>query len=174
MTVAGTKQAPAKRGAKASEEAQTTMADRPAEHDLLALDTPVLSLRIHRPHLRLPRLATAPAGRAARAARSALPPPSRLAYYGGLGAAAALGAIEWPVAVAIGVGTAIGQRVRRDGRRAQQAGQRGAPPEDPTAKPEPEVTPGARGEPKGAAGTEQATRKGETSKGRPGGDTRTS
>jgi len=169
MTVAGTKQAPAKRGTKAGEEAQPTTEDRPAERDLLSLDTPVMSLRIHRPHLRLPRMTTEPAGRAARAARSALPPPSRLAYYGGLGAAAALGAIEWPVAVAIGVGTAIGQRVRRDGRRGQQAGERGTPPEDPTAKREPEAAQEARGEPEGKA--EQPTRKGETSRGR--GDTRT-
>lgn len=137
MTVAGTKQAPTKStGTKASEKtAQTTTEDRP---DLLALDTPVVSVRVHRPRLRLPRMTTEPAERAARAAKSALPPPSRLAYYGGLGAAAALGAIEWPVAVAIGVGTAIGQRVHRDGRRARQAEPESAapPPRDPTARPE--------------------------------------
>ena len=136
MTVAGTKQAPTKStGTKASEKtAQTTTEDRP---DLLALDTPVVSVRVHRPRLRLPS-DHGPAERAARAAKSALPRPSRLAYYGGLGAAAALGAIEWPVAVAIGVGTAIGQRVHRDGRRARQAEPESAapPPRDPTARPE--------------------------------------
>jgi hypothetical protein len=44
-----------------------------------------------------------------------LPPPDRLAFYGGLGLAAVLGAIDWPVAAAIGIGTVI---ARKTGRRA--------------------------------------------------------
>ncbi|OXM72926.1 MULTISPECIES: hypothetical protein [Amycolatopsis] len=43
-------------------------------------------------------------------ARSFLPPPRQLAYWGGLGLLAAVELIEWPVAVAIGVGTAIAGR----------------------------------------------------------------
>jgi hypothetical protein len=39
-----------------------------------------------------------------------LPPPERLAFYGGLGLAAVLGAIDWPVATAIGLGTVIARR----------------------------------------------------------------
>jgi hypothetical protein len=39
-----------------------------------------------------------------------LPPPDRLAFYGGLGIAAAFGLIDWPVAAAIGVGAAIARR----------------------------------------------------------------
>jgi len=150
MTVAGTKQASGKGATTTAEErAKAAREDRPEhaahDRDLLAFDTPVMSLRIHRPHLRLPRVSTEPAERAARAARSALPPPARLVYYGGLGAAAALGAIEWPVAVAIGVGTAIGQRMRRGGERTQRtAERRTSPPADPTAGPEPGVTPKRR------------------------------
>lgn len=39
--------------------------------------------------------------------RVALPPPDQLAFYGVVGGLAALGMIDWPVAVAIGVGQAI-------------------------------------------------------------------
>ncbi len=137
MTVTETKRATAgevSEGAQAERERQGERTT--PEGDLLALDTPVVSVHIHRPHLHLPRMTTAPAERAVRAARSALPAPSRLVYYGGLGAMAALGAIEWPVAIAIGVGTAIGQRVRRDGKRARRTG-------EPTAEsvPEPATEP---------------------------------
>ncbi|GAB3971208.1 hypothetical protein GCM10029978_045960 [Actinoallomurus acanthiterrae] len=41
-----------------------------------------------------------------------LPPPERLAFYGGLGATAIFGVIDWPVAAAIGIGTVLAQRVR--------------------------------------------------------------
>ncbi|SEG14090.1 hypothetical protein SAMN04489712_103366 [Thermomonospora echinospora] len=49
-----------------------------------------------------------------------LPPPERLAFYGGLGAMAAFNVISWPVAAAIGVGTAIAGRARRAGRAGDQ------------------------------------------------------
>src|SRR5690606_18578 len=106
------------------------------------------------------RLSTEPAERAARAARAALPPPARLAYYGGLGAAAALGAIEWPVAVAIGVGAAIGQRMRRGGEptaRARATADRPAapPPPDPTAKQETAESSRRRRSGKGGAAGEE-------------------
>lgn len=39
-----------------------------------------------------------------------LPPPERLAFYGGLGVAAVIGVLDWPVAAAIGVGTVIARR----------------------------------------------------------------
>ncbi|MEV0052642.1 hypothetical protein AB0H34_19325 [Saccharopolyspora shandongensis] len=42
--------------------------------------------------------------------RENLPSPGQLAFYGGLGALAALSVIEWPVAAAIGVGTVVAQR----------------------------------------------------------------
>lgn len=168
-------------GIKANEETtRTTAADRPEDADLLALDMPMVSLRVHRPHLRLPRMTGRPSGRAAHAMRSALPPVSRLAYYGGLGAAAALGAIEWPVAVAIGVGTAIGQRMRGDRRRARQADEHAdehaeGPPEDHSARPESKVTAEAGGAakstPKSTART-AARATGKTETRRPGGTTR--
>jgi hypothetical protein len=36
-----------------------------------------------------------------------LPPPQHLAFYGGLAALAAVEIIEWPVAVALGIGKAL-------------------------------------------------------------------
>ena len=47
------------------------------------------------------------------AIRSRLPSPKQTAYYAGLGLLGVLEIIEWPVVVAIGVGTAIAQRGNR-------------------------------------------------------------
>jgi hypothetical protein len=52
-------------------------------------------------------------GDAGRLMAGYLPPPERLAFYGGLGLAAVLGAIDWPVATAIGLGTMIARRTGR-------------------------------------------------------------
>ncbi|HEX6497720.1 MAG TPA: hypothetical protein VF054_01660 [Micromonosporaceae bacterium] len=54
--------------------------------------------------------------------RAYLPPRDRLIFYGGLGAAAALGAVDLPVAVAIGAGVwvATHRRVSTGQPRAQQ------------------------------------------------------
>ncbi|MDX3854861.1 hypothetical protein [Streptomyces sp. AK02-01A] len=43
-----------------------------------------------------------------------MPSPKRLAFYGGLGALAVLGAIDWPVAVAIGAATVVARSGRRE------------------------------------------------------------
>ncbi|RCG31321.1 hypothetical protein DQ384_11440 [Sphaerisporangium album] len=90
-----------------------------AEHDgdLFSVDTPVVSVSVHRPHMpSMPRLmgGTRRRGqemnRAMETARTFLPPPERIVYYGGLGLLAAIGLMEWPVAAAIGAGTLIAQR----------------------------------------------------------------
>jgi hypothetical protein len=52
-------------------------------------------------------------GDAGRLMAGYLPPPERLAFYGGLGLAATLGAIDWPVAAAVGLGTIIARRTGR-------------------------------------------------------------
>ena len=54
---------------------------------------------------------------AAQAVRSFLPPAERLLYYGGLGTAAVIGALEWPVAVAAGAGVWVATRTRRQASR---------------------------------------------------------
>ncbi|MBB6344856.1 hypothetical protein ACWGH8_41285 [Nonomuraea muscovyensis] len=99
----------------------------------LTLELPMVTIRIRPPELRLPRVplpdmprlpvprlshVTMPhvnrqeVGHAVDVARSLLPPPERVAYYGALGALAVVGVIEWPVAAAIGAGTVIAQRAR--------------------------------------------------------------
>ncbi|GAT67339.1 hypothetical protein HS048_23260 [Planomonospora sp. ID91781] len=79
----------------------------------LTLTLPMITLEF-----RPPRVGGREVGRVVGAARAflpALPPRERLAYYGGLGALAAFGLIEWPVAAAIGVGTVIARRSRNGG-----------------------------------------------------------
>ncbi|QIZ35815.1 hypothetical protein [Saccharopolyspora sp. ASAGF58] len=46
-------------------------------------------------------------------ARTCLPSPPRLAYYSGLGLLAVFDVLEWPVAVAIGIGAVVAQRAAR-------------------------------------------------------------
>ncbi|MCC5578300.1 hypothetical protein IMZ11_21980 [Microtetraspora sp. AC03309] len=97
--------------------------DTPRQHDghngEFTLNLPMVSLQFHRPHLGLPHVemphvSRQEVGHAMDVARSFLPPPERVAYYGGLGALAILGVIEWPVAAAIGVGTVLAQRGRTE------------------------------------------------------------
>ncbi|WP_214102596.1 hypothetical protein [Acrocarpospora catenulata] len=120
MTVTETKTQPAKGTA-----GKTAAME---EEELLALNLPMVSLQVHRPHM--PHMDTSWAERAMETGRKAMPPPERLIYYGGLGALAVIGAIEWPVAAAIGVGTMLASRARAAARRP--AGER-MPPERRTS-----------------------------------------
>ncbi len=83
----------------------------------MSLDLPFISLQVQAPemkmpHVEMPGINRAELGHAVDIAKTFLPPPERLVYYGGLGALAVLGFIEWPVAAAIGAGTMIAQRAR--------------------------------------------------------------
>ncbi|MET7466040.1 hypothetical protein [Nonomuraea sp. NPDC005501] len=107
-------------------EAQTRSSDTAGPVDGSArrftLDLPMMSIelrprRVRLPHVSMPRLPVPrinrqEMGHAADVARSMLPPPERVAYYGALGAMAVMGVIEWPVAAAIGAGAIIAQRAR--------------------------------------------------------------
>ncbi|MBP2703802.1 hypothetical protein JOL79_08290 [Microbispora sp. RL4-1S] len=89
---------------------------------MLALNLPFLKIQVrppemHMPHMHMPRVHRRDVGNAVDIARTFLPPPERIMYYGGLGALAALGLIEWPVAAAIGAGTMIAQRARSQSQR---------------------------------------------------------
>ena len=59
--------------------------------------------------------------------RIGVPPPDQLAFFGVLGALAALGAIEWPVAAAIGVGQVVVARHFSDAKPAAEAAATEAP-----------------------------------------------
>jgi len=69
------------------------------------VNLPFVTAEFHRPDVQLP-------GRkefasAAESVRSQLPSTSQTLFYGGLAAGTVLSLIEWPVALAIGVGTAV-------------------------------------------------------------------
>ncbi|GAA0941100.1 hypothetical protein GCM10009550_11020 [Actinocorallia libanotica] len=79
------------------------------------ITVPVITPRLTVHRLQIPTfgLAELGGGLAAAAGRTvsgSLPPKERLGYYAGLGALAAVGVIEWPVAAVIGVGMAIARR----------------------------------------------------------------
>jgi hypothetical protein len=83
---------------------------RTAHLDLPGVSADFRAPELHMPHVPTPREMV----RAAGSARTLLPPRDKMLYYGGLGVAAAVGVIEWPVAVAVGAGMAIAQRARRE------------------------------------------------------------
>lgn len=103
---------------------------RAAEHQTAwHVNLPLMSVE-----LRAPRLPHVPVPRvhvptrqeldtAARNTRSKMPPRSALVFCGGLAATAALGVIEWPVAVAVGVGTVLA--TRRGGSAGDERGSTG-------------------------------------------------
>lgn len=68
--------------------------------------------------------------------RVAVPPPDQLAFYGVLGVLAGVGLVDWPVAVAIGVGQAVVARHFTD----QHAG---AEPSRPPEREIPAASPAA-------------------------------
>ncbi|MER5320733.1 hypothetical protein [Streptosporangium roseum] len=114
------------------------MEQQPAEHGhdghSFTLNLPMMTVQFRPPRLHLPHLPHVnrqEAGHAVDVARSLLPPPERLIYYGGLGALAVVGAIEWPVAAAIGVGTLVAQRARAERRPESPAFQPAAPSDRP-------------------------------------------
>ncbi|MEY9214117.1 hypothetical protein NI17_021375 [Thermobifida halotolerans] len=91
----------------------------------MAITVPVVApeFKVHRiriPVPGMPKVNKEEVSTAGRTAADYLPPKDQFAYYAGLGALAAFGVIEWPVAAAIGVGTAIA-------RRPQQTDEHGPP-----------------------------------------------
>jgi hypothetical protein len=72
------------------------------------LTLPFVTAQFRAPELHVP--SRKEIGDAARGAQSMLPSRSSMLFYGGLAVTAVVGAIEWPVAAAIGVGTALASR----------------------------------------------------------------
>ncbi|QUH02210.1 hypothetical protein HUO13_16655 [Saccharopolyspora erythraea] len=58
--------------------------------------------------------------------RSYLPSGKAMVFYGGLGALAAFDVLAWPVAAAIGVGTALAQQAAAEGGSGSAGGRRSA------------------------------------------------
>jgi hypothetical protein len=105
------------RASAAAERKQPSAAQR-AKHGTV-VQLPFVTAEFHRPDVQLPQDVEGAIG----AVRKNLPPPEQLVYYGGLAALAMLSVIEWPVAAAIGVGTAVAQHaaVQRFGGRQRPA-----------------------------------------------------
>jgi len=98
--------------------AGTARASRPRSGGggvIVPVITPRLSLhRVQIPTFGLTELGGGLVAAAGRSLSGRLPSKERLGYYAGLGALAAAGLIEWPVAAAIGVGMAVARRTGGD------------------------------------------------------------
>ncbi|MCE0763240.1 hypothetical protein LWC35_10020 [Pseudonocardia kujensis] len=98
-------------------ETEQVRPDRPGEgrfegHRSATVNLPFVTAQFRAPDLHAPRRGDLEA--AARGARSMLPSGRSLLFFGGLAVTAAVGVIEWPVAAAIGVGSALASRGRAD------------------------------------------------------------
>lgn len=103
--------------------------------------------RVSMPHVSMPNRRAL--GEGIGAARNRLPSSARAAYYGGLAIMAALQLIEWPVAVALGVGTALAGRATSS-----------VPRDKPTADEKPTSDEEPTSGEKAASGRKEATGKG--------------
>lgn len=86
------------------------------------LNLPFVTAQFRAPELRAP--GRQDLGNVARGARSMLPSGKALLFYGGLAATAVAGVIEWPIAAAIGVGTALANQGAANPAPSGQAEQR--------------------------------------------------
>lgn len=105
-----------RRGARSSATSGQAAAARTEEgaHGTI-VRLPFVTAEFHRPDVRLPGRADVEGmvGSVLGGVRENLPPPEQMVYYGGLATLAAFSVIEWPVAAAIGVGTALAQHTTR-------------------------------------------------------------
>ena len=92
-----------------AEQTEERKADGQGTGESATFSLPFVGTELHAP--RMPHIDP---GEIATVARSFLPPPREVVYYGGLAALAAFEVIEWPVALAIGVGGAILGRRRHE------------------------------------------------------------
>lgn len=84
----------------------------PPRRRTATVNLPFLTAEFRAPEIRLPSIAIPDRGDltdAVSALRARLPSPGQAAYYAGLGVLGVLELVEWPVALAIGVGTVIAQ-----------------------------------------------------------------
>jgi hypothetical protein len=74
------------------------------------VNMPFVTAQFHAPDLHLPKPRPPEIRAALQTVRTFLPSREQALYYGGLALMAALEVVEWPVAAAIGVGTALAGR----------------------------------------------------------------
>ncbi|MFF4761790.1 hypothetical protein [Streptomyces sp. NPDC001292] len=94
-------------------------------------------LKLHTAHPRVPIPYVTPGDMLfnARTMASAVPSPRRLAFYGLLGAFAVAGALEWPVAIAVGAATEVISRERGERGRLKEQRLEQAPQAETTVQP---------------------------------------
>lgn len=92
------------------EQAKDTEAPRSA-----TLKLPFVQARFYSPEVRLSKMGSPQIGSAVQGVRDYLPSSRQALYYGGLALVAAVGVVEWPVAAAIGVGTALARKSHDNG-----------------------------------------------------------
>jgi hypothetical protein len=90
------------------------------------VNLPFVTAQFHAPDLHLPKPRMQEVGAALQTVRSTLPSPGQALYYGGLALMAVFDLVEWPVAAAIGVGTALTRR----GTGSERGGTAGSKPPD--------------------------------------------
>lgn len=93
-----------------AEAAQRKEAPAGGDHEgrrTATVNLPFVTARFRMPEFRLPGVTGGDMTAAAHTARSFLPPPRQMLYYGGLALMAVFDVIEWPVAAAIGIGAAV-------------------------------------------------------------------
>lgn len=93
---------------QASTPEATAGPEQPTGPRTTTVHLPFVTAQLRTPQVRLP--GREELGAAVQGVRSKLPSPSALLFYSGLAVTAALGVIEWPVAAAIGVGSALASR----------------------------------------------------------------
>jgi len=77
------------------------------------LNLPFATVQWRLPEFRMPTISRHELEAAVNTVRSALPPPTQLAYYTGLGLLAVFEVVEWPVVVVAAAGTILVQRAIR-------------------------------------------------------------
>jgi hypothetical protein len=107
-------------GGESAAAAEQAQQEQPAGRTA-TLNLPFVTAQFRAPELHAP--SREDLGAAARGARSMLPSGKSLLFYGGLAATAVAGVIEWPVAAAIGVGTALANQGAASPAPSGQAGQ---------------------------------------------------
>lgn len=104
------------RGRQARTTGETTTAARTTADRGATVPVPVVTPHVKVYRFHVPTMGAAYVRDAGRTIATHTPPPERLAFYGGLGLAAAFGVIEWPVAAAVGLGMVLARRALGPGR----------------------------------------------------------
>jgi hypothetical protein len=92
-----------------ADEAGTAQKDTGHPHTA-TVNLPFVTAQFRTPDLHLPKPRPQEIGAALESVRTFLPSPQQALYYGGLALMAAVELVEWPVAAAIAVGTALARR----------------------------------------------------------------